>query len=112
MNAPDSPNSRTLLGPRVRSLQAQRQWTLGADSRLTGVARSTLSKIENGQMWPTSDGLIKLDQGFAIGINSVFAPPPPEGICRRSITRAGQEQPLDVSHYRQSCCAATHRTSA
>lgn len=111
MNAPDSPNSRTLLGPRVRSLRAQRQWTLETASRFTGLARSTLSKIENGQMSPTYDGLIKLARGFAIDIKSLFAPPPPEGSGRRSITRAGQGQPLDVSNYRHAllCGDLSHK---
>ena len=111
MDAPSSPVSQALLGPRVRSLRAQRHWTLEAASRATGLARSTLSTIENGQMSPTYDALIKLARGFSIDISALFSPPASEGSGRRSITRAGQGQPLDVNTYRHAllCSDLSHK---
>ena len=41
------------LGARVRELRKARDWTLEQAAGQAGLARSTLSKIENGQMSPT-----------------------------------------------------------
>ena len=48
------------LGMRVRELRKARGWTLEQAATQAGLARSTLSKIENGQMSPTYDALKKL----------------------------------------------------
>ena len=45
------------LGLRVRELRKARNWTLEQAATQAGLARSTLSKIENGQMSPTYDAL-------------------------------------------------------
>ena len=37
------------LGARVRELRKERDWTLEQAAKQAGLARSTLSKIENGQ---------------------------------------------------------------
>lgn len=92
------------LGPRVRALRSQKDWTLDSAAKATGLARSTLSKIENGQMSPTYDALIKLAQGFAVDISELFEPHAPAagpaaGSGRRSITRAGQGQSLPTPVY-------------
>ena len=39
-----------------------------------GLARSTLSKIENGQMSPTYDALKKLAAGLEISVPQLFTP--------------------------------------
>jgi DNA-binding XRE family transcriptional regulator len=92
------------LGPRMRGLRSQRQWTLERAAQATGLARSTLSKIENGQMSPTYDALLKLAAGFAVDISELFEPHGPEatstaGSGRRSITRAGAGQSLPTPVY-------------
>ena len=48
------------LGMRVRELRKARDWTLEQAAGQAGLARSTLSKIENGQMSPTYEALKKL----------------------------------------------------
>ena len=92
------------LGPRIRGLRSQKGWTLESAAKATGLARSTLSKIENGQMSPTYDALLKLAQGFAVDISELFESHEPgadqaAGSGRRSITRAGQGQPLPTPVY-------------
>ena len=92
------------LGPRVRALRSQKAWTLESAAKATGLARSTLSKIEHSQMSPTYDALLKLAQGFAVDISELFEPHAPEagpaaGSGRRSITRAGQGQNLPTPVY-------------
>ncbi|NVO04515.1 MAG: helix-turn-helix transcriptional regulator [Rhodoferax sp.] len=92
------------LGGRVRGLRKQNAWTLDSAAKATGLARSTLSKIENGQMSPTYDALLKLAAGFAVDISELFEPHAPEashggGVGRRSITRAGLGQHLPTPVY-------------
>ena len=51
------------LAQRVRSLRKERDWTLEQAARRAGLARSTLSKIENGQMSPTYEALKNWPRG-------------------------------------------------
>lgn len=63
------------LGHRVRELRKARAWTLEQAAKHAGLARSTLSKIENGQMSPTYDALKKLAEGLNISVPQLFTPP-------------------------------------
>lgn len=63
------------LGERVRTLRKAQGWTLERAARQAGLARSTLSKIENGQMSPTYDALKKLAVGLEISVPQLFTPP-------------------------------------
>ncbi|PQO24153.1 transcriptional regulator [Rhodobacteraceae bacterium WD3A24] len=79
------------LGARVRDLRKEKGWTLQRAAEEAGLARSTLSKIENGQMSPTYDALRKLAEGLAISIPQLFTPPTePQITGRMSVTRAGE----------------------
>ena len=79
------------LGVRVRELRKARDWTLEQATREAGLARSTLSKIENGQMSPTYDALKKLAVGLGIGVPQLFTPPKKEQVSGRMVyTREGQ----------------------
>lgn len=61
------------LGERIRQLRRERKLTLEEAGRLTSLAASTLSKIENDQMSPTFDVVQKLAHGFDIDITDLFA---------------------------------------
>lgn len=63
------------LPERVRALRRARGWTLEQAAQAAGLARSTLSKIENGQMSPTYEALKKLAGGLDISIPQLFTPP-------------------------------------
>ena len=63
------------LGQRVRDLRMARGWTLEQAAGQAGLARSTLSKIENGQMSPTYEALKKLAVGLEISVPQLFTPP-------------------------------------
>lgn len=79
------------LGKRVRELRKGRGWTLEQAARQAGLARSTLSKIENGQMSPTYEALKKLAVGLQISVPQLFTPPQRGQISgRMSLTRAGE----------------------
>jgi transcriptional regulator with XRE-family HTH domain len=88
------------LGERVREIRRSRNWTLEEASRRTGLARSTLSKIENEQMSPTFEAVQKLAKGMGIDIPQLFAPArESRSSGRRSITRANQGRPHPTVTY-------------
>ena len=79
------------LGVRVRELRKARDWTLEQAANQAGLARSTLSKIENGQMSPTYDALKKLATGLEISVPQLFTPPKREQVNgRMTVTRSGE----------------------
>jgi len=79
------------LGARVRQLRKARDWTLEQAAKQAGLARSTLSKIENGQMSPTYDALKKLAHGLEISVPQLFTPPRAEKVNgRMTVTLSGQ----------------------
>lgn len=82
------------LGARVRDIRRRNEWTLEEASRRTGLARSTLSKIENDQMSPTFDVVQKLAAGLEIELPQLFvAAAPGNASGRRALTRAGEGRP-------------------
>jgi DNA-binding XRE family transcriptional regulator/mannose-6-phosphate isomerase-like protein (cupin superfamily) len=98
--------TRQHLADRVRTLRLGRKWTLDRAAERTGLSRSSLSKIEHGQMSPTYDALLKLARGFDLDVADLVAggsggsgrPGRAGGsggpaIGRRSITRAGEGAP-------------------
>ncbi|MGY3667312.1 helix-turn-helix domain-containing protein [Marinovum sp. KMM 9989] len=79
------------LGERVRELRKGHGWTLEQAAQKAGLARSTLSKIENGQMSPTYDALKKLALGLDISVPQLFTQPQNEKVNgRMSVTREGE----------------------
>ncbi len=78
------------LGARVRDLRKARNWTLEQAANQAGLARSTLSKIENGQMSPTYEALKKLATGLEISVPQLFTPPSKGQVNgRMAVTRDG-----------------------
>ncbi len=79
------------LGERVRELRRSRGWTLEEAAVRAGLARSTLSKIENGQMSPTYEALKKLADGLEISVPQLFTPPSKGQVTgRMAVTRQGE----------------------
>ena len=91
---------RVDLGLKLKRMRNERGWTLDDVSQRTGVARSTLSKIENGQMSPTYDVLQKITHGMALDIVELFdvrSQAAPFG--RRSLTRKNEGKHHPTSTY-------------
>ena len=80
------------LGQRVREIRLSQNLTLEEASKKTGLARSTLSKIENEQISPTFAAVTKLVNGLGIDIPQLFTQPPEKKAAsgRRDVTRKGQ----------------------
>ena len=96
------------LGLRVRELRKARSWTLEQAAKHAGLARSTLSKIENGQMSPTYDALKKLAVGLEISIPQLFTQPVKDQINGRlSVTKSGEGQNHVTVTYEHELLAST-----
>jgi transcriptional regulator with XRE-family HTH domain len=94
------------LGARVRELRKARSWTLEQAARQAGLARSTLSKIENGQMSPTYDALRKLADGLGIPVPQLFTPPVrARANGRMAVTRAGEGRAHPTATYEHELLA-------
>jgi transcriptional regulator with XRE-family HTH domain len=88
------------LGARLKRMRVDNGWTLEDVSQRTGVARSTLSKIENGQMSPTYDVLQKITRGAGLDIVELFdARRQNAPFGRRNVTRSGEGKPHATSTY-------------
>ena len=95
------------LGARVRDLRRARGWTLEQAAVQGGLARSTLSKIENGQMSPTYDALKKLALGLGISVPQLFTPAPaPQASGRMITTKSGEGQAHATTTYEHELLAA------
>jgi transcriptional regulator with XRE-family HTH domain len=96
------------LGLRVRELRRSRGWTLEEAAVRAGLARSTLSKIENGQMSPTYDALKKLASGLAISVPQLFTPPSRAQVNgRMAVTKAGEGLTQATVTYEHELLAAS-----
>lgn len=94
------------LGQRVRELRKARNWTLEQAATQAGLARSTLSKIENGQMSPTYDALKKLAEGLEISVPQLFTPPVREQVNgRMAVTKHGQGATRPTATYEHELLA-------
>ena len=97
------------LGPRVKELRLEQNLTLEEVSQLTGLARSTLSKIENEQISPTFSVVNKLANGLNIDVPQLFTRPIKEiNHCtgRRDITRSSEGKPHPTATYEHELLAA------
>ena len=65
-------DSKPSLGECLKGLRRERGWTLTQVSQISGLAISTLSKVENNQMSLTYDKLLQLAQGLKVDITELF----------------------------------------
>jgi transcriptional regulator with XRE-family HTH domain len=97
-------------GIALRELRRVNNWTLLDLSAKTGIAVSTLSRIENGVVSPTFDVLTKLSRGLQIDLADLVSgetrpasapqlPTHAAQVGRRSVNRLGDGQLIDLSHH-------------
>ncbi|WP_051572367.1 helix-turn-helix domain-containing protein [Cryptosporangium arvum] len=81
MNANPEPE----VGARLRSLRRKRQLTLARLAELTGIAESTLSRLENGRLQPTLAQLLPLARVHGLGLDELIGlhRPRVEGVIHR-----------------------------
>ncbi|GAD80204.1 helix-turn-helix domain-containing protein [Vibrio ezurae] len=94
------------LGDKIKSIRSQLGLTLEEASQRTGLARSTLSKIENEQISPTFQAMQKLANGLNIDMPQLFAPPENKGASgRRDVTLKGMGKPHPTVTYEHELLA-------
>ncbi|ORT48669.1 transcriptional regulator [Vibrio sp. qd031] len=94
------------LGVRIKEIRTQLGITLEEASQRTGLARSTLSKIENEQISPTFQAMQKLATGLSINMPQLFEPPvKKQASGRRDITLKGEGKPHPTPTYEHELLA-------
>ncbi|WP_062268648.1 helix-turn-helix domain-containing protein [Endozoicomonas arenosclerae] len=104
----DEPIGPLQLGQRVREIRQTRKLTLEEVSKLTGLSRSAISKIENDQISPTFAAVTKLVNGLGIDIPQLFSPAKGNmpAVGRRDVTRKGEGKPHPTQTYEHELLAA------
>jgi transcriptional regulator with XRE-family HTH domain len=64
-----------LVGPRLKRIRAQRGVTLTDLSQHTGISKSTLSRLENGQRRPSLELLLPLAQAYRVPLDDLVGAP-------------------------------------
>lgn len=99
-----SHDARAGLGQRVRENRKRLGLTLSDVGKTTGLAKSTLSKIENGTLSVSYDNLVKLAHALSIEVSALFAETPaataPQANGRRSLARRGSGEIYETPQYR------------
>jgi transcriptional regulator with XRE-family HTH domain len=79
------------FGPRIRRLRQQAGLTLQQLSERTGLAFSTISKVEKSQISPTYENILRLADGLGVDVALLFSDRPETMTSgRRTVTRAGE----------------------
>jgi transcriptional regulator with XRE-family HTH domain len=100
-----SPN----LGACLRQLRFQRRLSIADVSVATGIAKSTLSRVENDQLSLTYSKLLQLCRGLQIDLAELFShdstPGGPRPMARRTFTLpgAGRDVSVGTQAYRYLC---------
>jgi len=98
-------NDHPRLGQCLRAMRQRHGWTLQQVVERTGVALSTLSKVENDQMSLTYDKLLQICDGLGISVTELLSPDRSSrvSLTRRSISRPDntvrQITPIYDYHY-------------
>ena len=79
------------FGPRIRRLRQEAGFTLQELSLKTGLAFSTISKVEKSQISPTYENILRLAGGLSVDVTKLFSEMSVSMTSgRRTVTRAGQ----------------------
>lgn len=76
MATSDLESALTAVGPRLRQLREQRGLTLAEVGRTTGIAVSTLSRLESGGRRPTLELLLPLAKTYRVSLDELVDAPP------------------------------------
>jgi transcriptional regulator with XRE-family HTH domain len=63
------------VGPRLKRLRSQRGVTLTALADVTGISKSTLSRLETGQRRPSLELLLPLAQAYRVALDDLVGAP-------------------------------------
>jgi transcriptional regulator with XRE-family HTH domain len=91
-------------GTALKNLRKRNRWTLADVAKRTGIPPSTLSRIENDQISPTYDMLLRLSRGLSIDLSQLLldgptATPVSEQPGRRSVNRRSDGDKVPMSNH-------------
>ncbi len=92
-------------GTALKNLRKRNRWTLADVSERTGVPGSTLSRIENDQISPTYDLLLRLSNGLSLDISELLSNAPNVAVSgaeqsgRRSVNRLGDGESVPMTNH-------------
>ncbi|MDY0747630.1 XRE family transcriptional regulator [Paucibacter sp. R3-3] len=99
------------MGPAIRAVRQDKGLTLAQVSKTTGLAVSTLSKLEKGRIALTYSKLMLISHGLGLSPVSLLdrqaaTTKPPSGAGRRIVQRAGEGEQINTKSYRHQPLAA------
>ena len=74
-SAADIATALDQVGSRLKRLRTQRRITLTGVAKATGISKSTLSRLENGQRRPTLELLLALSHAYRVPLDHLVAAP-------------------------------------
>lgn len=87
------------LATRIRDWRETQALSQAELAEKAGFARSTLSKIENGQLSPTFEILLKLARGFGVELADLVRNEAPQLSARMQIVRAGANEGIRYENH-------------
>jgi transcriptional regulator with XRE-family HTH domain len=63
------------VGARLKRLRTQRRMTLAGVAQMTGISKSTMSRLETGQRRPTLELLLALSHAYRVPLDDLVAAP-------------------------------------
>lgn len=91
---------RVDLGTRMRAVRQSCGYTLEVAAQRTGLALSTIHKIENGRVSPSYENLIKIARAYEIGMERLFsADHAAVQTTRMTVTKAGQGRKVRAKNF-------------
>ena len=73
--SPAIPDVLSQVGPRLRRLRGRRGLTLTEVAGMTGISKSTLSRLESGQRKPSLELLLPLTQAYHLPLDELVGAP-------------------------------------
>ncbi|SDX07920.1 helix-turn-helix domain-containing protein [Roseicitreum antarcticum] len=82
---------RVDLGARMKAVRQSCGYTLEVAAQRTGLALSTIHKIENGRVSPSYENLVKIARAYEVGMERLFSSDhEATQTTRMTVTKAGQ----------------------
>lgn len=91
---------RSDLGSRMKAVRQACGLTLEAAAQRTGLALSTIHKIENGRVSPSYENLVRIARAYDIGMERLFSSDhEAHQTTRMTVTKAGQGRKVRSKHF-------------
>lgn len=91
---------RSDLGSRMKAVRQACGFTLEVAAQRTGLALSTIHKIENGRVSPSYENLVRIARAYDIGMERLFSSDhEAHQTTRMTVTKAGQGRKVRAKHF-------------